>query len=368
MPSQDRPIARLLSLATAVPSHLLTQSAISGAAAKLFSGNDSPYPRLRRIYENAGIRQRYSTLPLEELEQARGWRLWHEAFQSAALLLLEEVARRALTRAGLEPAQVDTLLVACSTGFAVPSLDALLLDRVPFPRTVERVPLVGYGCAGGILGLSRAAAMARARPGSIVLFLTVELCTLTFRPKDRSSTNLVATALFGDGAAAAVVACGDHPDAPGLGPHGEYCWPESEEIMGWDLQDDGVGIRLSPSLPQLIRRDARGLIEDFLDRNHLSLGNIDHWVLHPGGAKVLASLQDCLGLAEEELLPARRVLRDYGNMSAPTVLFVLQEILMAGAAGRFFCLAFGPGFTAAFLLLESNGHWPLSRSCLARPS
>ncbi|HLS69070.1 MAG TPA: type III polyketide synthase [Kiloniellales bacterium] len=353
-----QPEAKLLSLATAVPPHALSQRAIQAAAAELFAEEHLPVPRLQRIYQNAGIENRYGALPLQQLATARSWRTWHDIFRPAALSLLEEVARQALDRAGLEAAEVDTLLIACSTGFSVPSLDALLLDRLPFRRTVERVPLVGYGCAGGILGLSRAAALTRARPHSVALFLTVELCTLTFRPHDRSRTNQIATALFGDGAAAAVISSGDSSAAPALTASGEYCWPESEEIMGWSVKDDGLAVRLSPGLPDLIRRDGRRVVQLFLTEQQLSFADIDHWVLHPGGAKVLTALRECLSVSDAELEPARRVLRANGNMSAPTVLFVLEDILTAGTTGRLLCLAFGPGFTGAYLLLDADRPWP----------
>src|SRR5690625_3298246 len=352
------PPARLLSLATAVPPYELSQEAVRAAAATIFGGAESPFARLHPVYDNAGIKTRHAVLPLEDLAQPRGWEAWHQLFRPAALGLLEEVARKALAEAGVEASRVDTLLVACSTGFTVPSLDALLLDRLPFPRSVERVPLVGYGCAGGVLGLTRAASLARARPGSIVLFLTAELCTLTFRPGDRSRTNLVATALFGDGAAAAVVSCGGNDKAPSLGAGGEYCWPESEWIMGWSVEDDGLAVRLAPGLPDLIRRDGRRVVQLFLTEQQLSFADIDHWVLHPGGAKVLTALRECLSVSDAELEPARRVLRANGNMSAPTVLFVLEDILTAGTTGRLLCLAFGPGFTGAYLLLDADRPWP----------
>src|SRR5690625_899697 len=355
------PPARLLSLATAVPPYELSQEAVRAAAATIFGGAESPFARLHPVYDNAGIKTRHAVLPLEDLAQPRGWEAWHQLFRPAALGLLEEVARKALAEAGVEASRVDTLLVACSTGFTVPSLDALLLDRLPFPRSVERVPLVGYGCAGGVLGLTRAASLARARPGSIVLFLTVELCTLTFRPGDRSRTNLVATALFGDVAAAAVVSCGGNDKAPSLGAGGEYCWPESEWIMGWSVEDDGLAVRLAPGLPDLIRSEGGELVTGFLHNHGLMPQDIDHWVLHPGGAKVLQALAGCLPVPDDQLDPARRILRNHGNMSAPTVLFVLRDVLGAGAAGRLLCLAFGPGFTASYLLLDASGDWPPAR-------
>lgn len=355
------PDARLLALAGAVPPHSLRQETVCEAAGEAFAGPDSPWPRLRAVYANAGVETRQAALPLAELSLPRGWRERHGLFRTAALDLLESAARDALTGAGLEPPAVDVLLVATSSGLSVPSLDALLLDRLGLRRDVERLPLVGYGCAGGVLGLARAAAMARARPGAVVLFLTVELCTLTFRPGDRSRTNLVATALFGDGAAAAVVRAGRGEAAPRLTAWGEHCWPDSEWVMGWRIEDDGLGVDLAPGLPELLRREAPALLDGFLAGCGLQRGEIDHWAPHPGGAKVLAALAEGLALPEQQLRAAREVLRRHGNMSAPTALFVLDEVLKSGATGRLLSLAFGPGFTAAFLLLETEVPWPIPR-------
>jgi len=348
------PDARLLALAGAVPPHSLDQAAVCEAAGEAFAGPESPWPRLQAVYANAGIETRQAALPLAELVRPRGWRERHLLFRAAALDLLEAAAREALTRAALAPDAVDVLLVASSSGLSVPSLDALLLDRLGLRRNVERLPLVGYGCAGGVLGLARAAAMARARPGAVVLFLTVELCTLTFRAGDRSRTNLVATALFGDGAAAAVVRAGGDAAAPRLVAWGEHCWPDSEWVMGWRVEDDGLGVSLAPGLPDLLRRDAPALVDAFLAGQGLERREIDHWAPHPGGSKVLAALAEGLALPEPQLRAARAVLRRHGNMSAPTALFVLDEVLRSGARGRLLSLAFGPGFTAAFLLLETE--------------
>jgi alkylresorcinol/alkylpyrone synthase len=241
-----------------------------------------------------------------------------------------------------------------TTGIATPSLDALLLDRLPFRRDVARLPIFGLGCAGGVLGLARAAQLARAAPGMRVLFLVVDLCALTFRKIDQSKSNVVAAALFGDGAAAALVGPGLNGDAgePVIAASGEYTWPDSLGVMGWHVEDDGLGVLFSRDIPTLVRGQFRPALDQFLAKQGQTIADIDAFVCHPGGAKVVTAFEEALELPQGELWPAREVLRDYGNMSAPTVLFVLERMLPA-RAGRYLMSALGPGFTAAFLTLET---------------
>ena len=202
-----------------------------------------------------------------------------------------------------------------------------------------------------MLGLARAADLARAAPKSRVLFLVVELCALCFRHGDFTKSNLVATALFGDGATAAVISCDG--DGPALGQAGEFTWPQSLDIMGWDVADDGLKAIFSRDIPALVQRDLRAATEAFLRRHDLTVADIDYFVCHPGGAKVLDALEEAFGLAPGALGHARATLRDYGNMSAATVIFVLKRMLAAGVQGRMLMTALGPGFTAGFQLIEA---------------
>jgi len=216
---------------------------------------------------------------------------------------------------------------------------------------VKRLPIFGLGCAGGVLGLARAVDLARVDPNAKILFLVVELCSLCFRRNDMSAANFVSTALFADGAAAALIASGGK--GPAFGPSGEHTWPDSLDVMGWDIQDDGLKVVLSRDLPTFVRTQMRAVAVQFLQRYGLDLADIAHFVTHPGGAKVLVALEEAFGLAEGTLVAGREVLRDYGNMSSATVLFVLDRMLKAGAGGRMLMTAMGPGFTAAFQILEA---------------
>lgn len=267
------------------------------------------------------------------------------------MALLKKAAIGCLADGGTDPGDIDLIVTVSTTGIATPSLDARLMTELPFRRDVQRLPIFGLGCAGGVLGLARAAACARAAPGSRVLFLVVELCTLTFRGRDRSARNLVATALFRDGAAAVLLT--DDGPGPAIASWGEYTWPDSLDIMGWDVADDGLGVVFSRSIPDLVRSNMREATEEFLSSQSLRLRDIDSFVCHPGGAKVLDALEEVFDLPAAGLEQSRMVLRDYGNMSAATVLFVLERVLRDGTAKRHLLTSLGPGFSAGFLLLQS---------------
>ena len=348
----SNPIPRIRSLATAVPAYILPQAEIMERADRLFPDlTPTALDRLLPVYGNAGIETRYSCVPREWYEKPHGWAEKNRLFLDNAVDLLERAARDALAQAGLGVGDIGSIVSASTTGIATPSLDALLMERLGTRRDVERVPLFGLGCAGGVLGLARAATFARQSPDRNVLLLVVELCALTFRRRDSSTSNVIATALFGDGAAAALISCAG--EGPAITGAGEHTWPDSLDVMGWSVADDGLSVIFSRDIPSLTRTEFRAAMLAFLDANELTLDDIDHFVSHPGGAKVLDALEEAFGLAPGELVDARGVLRDYGNMSAVTVLFVLQRLLEAGAAGRFLLSSLGPGFTAAFLTLEA---------------
>ena len=209
-----------------------------------------------------------------------------------------------------------------------------------------------------MLGLSRAAAVARAKPGSLVLLLVVELCALTFRASDESKANIVASALFGDGAAALLLSCPAEHEANGAPPRiaaaGEHTWPDSLGVMGWSVENDGLGVIFSRDIPTIVRRQMGEAADAFLAREGLGRGDLAGYICHPGGAKVITALEETFRLSPSALTDTREVLRDYGNMSAASVLFVLERALSRPLEGRYLMTALGPGFTAAFALLEAG--------------
>jgi alkylresorcinol/alkylpyrone synthase len=345
---------RLLSLATAVPPYALGQDDVARRARRIFSDvSAGELDRLMPVFANAGIERRYSCVPIEWYGRPHGWVERNALYLEHAVALLDAAARRALDRARVAADEIDAVVCVSTTGIATPSLDALLMGRLGLRPDVRRLPIFGLGCGGGVIGLARAADLARAAPESKVLCLVVELCALSFRKNDAAKSNLVATALFGDGAAAAVVSTRGR--GPALSAAGEHTWPNSLDVMGWEVAEDGLKAIFSRDIPSLVEHHLRDVAGAFLARHALRLGDIRHFVCHPGGAKVVTALEHAFGLNEGTLDMARSVLRDYGNMSAATVLFVLERVLASGAEGRMMMTALGPGFTAGFLVLDAPG-------------
>ncbi len=303
------------------------------------------------MFGNTGIERRYSSVPIEWYEDVHDWPERNEVYLSTALDLLEKATNEALARAGRRAGEIGAIVVVSTTGIATPSLDALLMERMHLRPTLQRLPIFGLGCAGGTIGLARAATMARSNPGSLVLFLVVELCALCFRRDDFTKSNIVATALFGDGAAAALIST--DAGGPSIVGSGEYTWPDTLDVMGWEVTGEGLKAIFSRDIPELVTTRLHDVAVDFLSEHGLALSDIDRFVCHPGGAKVLDALETAFEIGPHRLSESRAVLRDYGNMSAATVMFVLERTVASTTPWRRALVsALGPGFTAGFTLLE----------------
>ena len=349
-------VPRLLAAATAVPPYQLDQDDVVERVRALFGGSPD-LDRLLPVFTNTGIRSRYSCVPLEWYDRNHGWAERNRIYLASALDLLETTTRRLLDCSGRELSEIDGVVVVSTTGIATPSLDALLIDRMGLRQTAWRLPIFGLGCAGGVIGLSRAASLAAMTPGETVLFLVVELCALSFRRDDWSKSNIVATALFGDGAAGALLSTAG--EGPAIVAAGEHTWPGTLDVMGWEVADDGFSALFSRDIPQLVATQLHDVAAAFLARHGLAIADIDRFICHPGGAKVVAALERAFGLQQDTLVEAWEVLRDYGNMSAATVIFVLERMLAAARVTgerweRALMNALGPGFTAGFLVLDNR--------------
>jgi alkylresorcinol/alkylpyrone synthase len=340
-------------VATAVPRNELNQVDAARRAKRLF-------PELadyEGLFRNTGIETRYTCEPSEWYEREHGWEERTEVFLRHALDLLQEVAEGAIGAARVEPKDIGAIVINTITGLAIPSLDAKLMNRLDLRASVERLPVFGLGCGGGVAGLARAARYVQAMPGAHVLFLTIDLCSLCLRVNDPSMATFVSAALFGDGAAGVVLRNTKGVRRPTAADGRilaarDHFWRNTEHIMGWDIRHDGFGVVLSPDLPQLLRRHLKPATQDFLDASGMSLGEFNGFLFHPGGAKVLETVQRVLDLRHDDLRYSWAVLHDFGNMSSPTVLFTLDQALKAEASGPHLMAAFGPGFSAYFLAVE----------------
>ncbi len=344
-------LARISAVATAVPKFVLKQSDVVDRAAEIFAPDVPDFGRFKPVYANAGVATRYSCVPIEWYGQPHSFTERNDLYIENAVQLLERVARDLLDQAGLGTGDIDALAVVSTTGMATPSLDALLIERMTLRPDVERLPVFGIGCAGGVSGLARAAQLALSRPGARVMLLVVELCGLTFQVNDTSKSNIISTALFGDGAAGALVQCGG--EGPAILDWAEHTWPNSLDVMGWSFSENGLGVQLSRDVPGFVRNKLPEPVTAFLQRNHMTLSDVRRHVCHPGGAKVLDALEEVLGLTPGALTVSRSVMRNYGNMSAVTALFVLKDTLSDVPDGRLLMSAMGPGFTASFALLDA---------------
>ncbi len=345
--------AVLLSLACAPAPYDFLQTDIGAQARRLFGPKFRDFERLYPVFRNTGILRRQAVMPMEWYFEDRSWPERTQAYLAGAVDLFCDAAHGALDKAGLSAAEVDTVITVSSTGIATPSLEARAMGRLGFREDVARVPVFGLGCAGGVTGLSLASRLAQARPGSIVLLVAVELCTLACRLDEMTSANIVATALFGDGAAACVLRAGPGGGLAELAAASEHTWPASLDIMGWNVDPLGFGVIFDRSIPTFAQAHFREAMESSLAHMGLTLADVDRFVCHPGGAKVIEALEASLGLGQGALTFEREVLADHGNMSAPTVIFVLERALAARTRGQLVLTALGPGFTASSLALAA---------------
>jgi len=342
----------LVSLATAVPPYVVEQSEAKARAREAFGGKKALFDRLSGVFDNAGIARRHIVAPQDWYMTSHGWHDRNAVYLEAAEKLFIEAATSAIEKAGLTPADIDGVVTVSTTGIATPSLDARCFKRLGFRPDVRRVPVFGLGCAGGVNGLSIASRLALADPGSLWLFVTVETCSISIQLNTDDPAAIVATALFGDGAAAAVVTSGLHSLAHITGS-AEKLWPDTLRIMGWDVEDSGLSVVFDRAIPPFVEAELADAVGAMCGDLGVSRDEIDRFCCHPGGVKVIDAIEGALNLNQGELNLEREVLNDYGNMSAPTVMFVLDRLLKQGLPERVLMTAFGPGFTCAGLMLEA---------------
>ena len=356
-------MSQIAAVASALPPRYYTQQQVFDELVKHWGPALENPALLERFHHRVGVDGRYFALPLEEYAELERFGQFNAAWLRVAEELGEQAIHTALDQAGLTKEQIGALLTVTVTGVVSPSLDAHLCNRMGLPGDVRRTPIFGLGCVAGASGIAQAVDYVRAYPEKIAVLLSVELCSLTWQRKDLSIANMISTGLFGDGAAAVIVA-GDRVKLPlregqlagptVVGTASSF-YPNTEDAMGWDIGEEGFRIVLSPEVPAIIRKHLPGDLESFLAANGVKREQIASWVLHTGGPKVLEAMADAAGVTREECQLSWDSLRKVGNLSSASVLFVLEDTMRERrpAAGSYGILAaMGPGFCAQLVLLR----------------
>jgi alkylresorcinol/alkylpyrone synthase len=357
-----RPHPSILSVGRALPPNFVDQETLIAALSAYWGQRHFNVERLADLHRATRVGGRHLALPLAEYPALDTFAKCNDAFLRVGAEVGERAVRDALAKAGLEPGDVDHLLFVTVTGISTPSLDARLANRLALPPHVKRTPIFGLGCMAGAAGIARASDVLRAFPGEVAVMLSVELCSLTLQRDDASVTNVIATGLFGDGAAAVVLAGGDvrarredAPASPRVLATRSVFYPDTEWVMGWDVVDTGFKVVLSAKVPEVIESRIGGDVDAFLGAQGLSRGDVRHWVAHTGGPKVLEAFRRALALPDAAVERSWRSLGEVGNLSSASVLFVLGDLLDSGEPrpGDLGLLAaMGPGFSAELVLLR----------------
>jgi alkylresorcinol/alkylpyrone synthase len=377
--SSGAPIS-ILATATALPENVVTMDDVKERLNKVFPLSESRSSMMMEVVENAKVDRRYFIFPPDYTVEPRSLEQTSKEYQEHAVKLGRKVAADCLKNAGIAATDVDMLITVSCTGVIIPSLDAFLINDLGFRSDVRRIPITELGCAAGAAALGRAWDFLKGVTEGNVLVVSVELPSLTFQRQDMSPANLISAILFGDGAAAALITrgnsarqalpsngsanradgtnghqAGGHQTGPNIVGARGFLIPNSIDAMGFDLRDGGLHIVLSKDVPQLIRDKIGALVESFLSGYGLRQQDINAFVLHPGGQKLLSFVEEELGLPRSMTQYSWDVLREYGNLSSASVLFVLQEWMTKArmSSGDYGLLVgFGPGFSAEMMLLQ----------------
>ncbi|WP_426308609.1 type III polyketide synthase [Cellulosimicrobium sp. E-16] len=368
-------MSRVVAVGTSLPDLAYRQDEISRVTSELLTDDPVRRALTRRLHAHAGVETRHLALPVEDYGGLT-FGSANDTFLALGTDLAEQACRAALDDAGLRSDEVDHVVLTTVTGVGAPTLDVLVAARLGLRTDVRRTPSFGWGCAGGAAGLARADDLLRGRPRDVALLVAVELCSLTLQRGDPSTANLVASGLFGDGAAAAVLVGDEHPLARRPGPYGRaardggrargarvvdsrsHLHPGTTGDLGWRVGDTGFEIVLSARLPELIGAHLLGDVKALLAEHDLEPADVGAWVVHAGGPRVLDAVRDALGLAEEDLALSRASLRDVGNLSSASVLHVLAATLgrhRAPPGTPAVLMAFGPGVSTELVLLRLDG-------------
>lgn len=351
--------AHIVGVETVFPPNLVEQTALTGALKDKWQGKDFNTRVVDKLHNSSAVKKRHLALSIEDCIRDTTFAERNGAFIEVGVDLAHEAVEKLLKRAGVEPREISQIIFTTVTGLAVPSIDARLMNKIPFSPHLKRIPIFGLGCVAGASGLARAADYLKGNPDDLVILLALELCSLTFQNYDVSMANIVATGLFGDGAAAVLLAGNNKVKSLNKGPRivdsRSFFFPNSERVMGWDISENGFKIVLSAEVPSIAKEKIPQCVDELLATHHIHRSDVKAWVAHPGGPKVMQGLIEGLRLKPDALRLSHESLSEQGNLSSASVLLILQKTLMEekmrpGDIGVL--LAMGPAFCAEVVLLQ----------------
>ncbi len=352
-------MSKVISVGTADAAYKFPQNEVKDFVHQLFTNAREDIERMINVFDNSQIETRHFAQPKEWAGRTHGFRERNELYVKNACALSSEATRNCIKKISADLPDFDHIIFVSSTGISTPSIDAFLINELKLGSHIKRTPIWGLGCVGGAVGLSRAFEYARAFPKSAALLIAVEICSLAFQRDDFSKSNIIATSLFSDGAAAALVVGPEHRlfDCRGVNLIDSLSttFYNSLDVMGWEVVDTGLKVIFSKDIPTIARKYVKPNIMELLYKHNLTLGDIKHFITHPGGPKVISAYEESLGLPTGSLELSRKILREHGNMSSPTVLYVLNEFLQNRkySSGDYGLIsALGPGFSSEIILFQ----------------
>jgi len=356
MDIKKRPMKiKITSVAKAIPQYTRLTSEILPYVEAWVSGQEERFQRkVIKLFENSGVERRYSIMDAPEVFRKTSFEEKNEIYSREAILLAESSLQKALQKGGLNPGDIDFLITVSCTGIMIPSLDAYLINRLNMKQDIVRLPVTEMGCVAGVSGIIYAHHFLKANPNKRAAVVAVESPTATFQHDDFSMVNIVSAAIFGDGAGSVILSSCEDESGPEILDEAMYHFYDAEHMMGFDLRNSGLGMVLDKSVPETIEAHFPKIIDPFLARNGMTIADVDHLIFHPGGKKIVQTVNELFGKLGKSIEDTSEVLRLYGNMSSATILYVLERFMdkspEKGEVGLM--LSFGPGFTAQRVLLR----------------
>ena len=346
---------KIISVAKQLPKHSRETKDIIPFVKLWMQDKDARFQRkVLKIFEGAGVDRRYSIMDAEEVFLNSSFEEKNKIFSREITTLAEQSLKKSLLKANLQPTDIDYIITVSCTGIMIPSVDAYLINSLKMKQDIVRLPVTEMGCAAGVSGIIYAKNFLKANPNKRAAVIAVESPTATFQLEDFSMVNIVSAAIFGDGASSVILSSHEKDNGPKIIDESMYHFYDSTHMMGFKLVNSGLQMILDKSVPETISNHFPMIIHPFLERNNLTIENINHLIFHPGGKKIVQTVEDLFGSLGKNIDDTKEVLRLYGNMSSATVLYVLERFLEGNrkVGEKGLMLSFGPGFSAQRIILE----------------